>query len=723
MTIPPFVGAADSSATSGVSAAVTIPAHSSGDRLDVLIGTTINSTPATAINTPAGWTKGRDVEAGDASAIRLTHFYKAGDGVESSVAITLSGGVSFGFGATCIVHSGAVTDAVNIDGFTAQESGVDITSPSVTTTVDDVAIIQAFVFDDDASTEADVDSDPGFNGTLRGFEKIALPGNGLAMAVSTASQAIAGASSSCVWSTNVSSNAGVAFTIAFAPAAAGGGGGPPAPAPTAAEIADALAGRFGPVSLRLRYQQRDHDFVLQADLSNAVVAASIELDNHRSIIRTARFTIDADAMPAGFDPANDHIAIILELLVGGAFEPIPMGLFHLDVPKEIHESDGREIWEVEASDMTTHLLQNRTEAPYTVAAGTNYVTAIETILDLLDLNHNLPAVALTTPVAFTWGPGVPFYDIVRDLAFAMNRFMPWPDERGVFTTIERVDPSSVTPNYSPSTTVEPRMIREPFEKSEDRTRWANRIVSLIDNPLRAPEFSLRVNDDPTSPISTVTTGATITEELNGSRVADTPTNEAIVEYEIADRAARAEMALLRTNFDPRRKAHESYELTVETEEVATLWRVDGWRLELEPEATMEHRLGRVRPITQSIEIALGGTILVATEAQIVTGGRVITLTLNGETWESGATFNAERQNIIDGLVSAQSEAAGWNATVVPALGVGDVVRTSATVVTVTLPAVGGYSITVNETVASDVPDAAIVTNPSSVTAPRFTITA
>jgi hypothetical protein len=50
-------------------------------------------------------------------------------------------------------------------------------------------------------------------------------------------------------------------------------------------------------------------------------------------------------------------------------------------------------------------------------------------------------------------------------------------------------------------------------------------------------------------------------------------------------------------------------------------------------------------------IALSGTVTASVkEADIVTGGKTIILTLTGNTWKStGASFDAERQNIIDGL--------------------------------------------------------------------------
>jgi hypothetical protein len=72
---------------------------------------------------------------------------------------------------------------------------------------------------------------------------------------------------------------------------------------------------------------------------------------------------------------------------------------------------------------------------------------------------------------------------------------------------------------------------------------------------------------------------------------------------------------------------------------------------------------------------MSGTVTDDSETEIRTGGSTLVLTLTGDTWvAAGAAFDAERQNIIDGLDSAQAEAAGWDAVVKAGLAVTDVVR-------------------------------------------------
>jgi len=84
-------------------------------------------------------------------------------------------------------------------------------------------------------------------------------------------------------------------------------------------------------------------------------------------------------------------------------------------------------------------------------------------------------------------------------------------------------------------------------------------------------------------------------------------------------------------------------------------------------------------------------------------------------------FEDARQAFIDGMDSAQSEGTGWDAEVKANLAVTTVVRTSDTVVTVTLSAQAGYDITAQETITVTVP-ASILTGASPIVAtPTFTI--
>lgn len=82
-----------------------------------------------------------------------------------------------------------------------------------------------------------------------------------------------------------------------------------------------------------------------------------------------------------------------------------------------------------------------------------------------------------------------------------------------------------------------------------------------------------------------------------------------------------------------------------------------------------------------------------------------------------------RAAIRAGLDSAQSEAAGWDAKIKPNIPLANIVRTSNTVVTITLQAQADYNITATETVTATVPASVIAGVSAVVASPTFTITA
>ena len=112
-----------------------------------------------------------------------------------------------------------------------------------------------------------------------------------------------------------------------------------------------------------------------------------------------------------------------------------------------------------------------------------------------------------------------------------------------------------------------------------------------------------------------------------------------------------------------------------------------------------------------------------TEAEIRAGGQTLVATLTADTWVAeGATFNAERQTIINALTSAQSELLGWNNEVRDKMDVSEVVRTDDITLTITLLARPAYDITSLEVIQFVAPATALVISTISVVAtPSITI--
>src|SRR3989344_236257 len=110
------------------------------------------------------------------------------------------------------------------------------------------------------------------------------------------------------------------------------------------------------------------------------------------------------------------------------------------------------------------------------------------------------------------------------------------------------------------------------------------------------------------------------------------------------------------------------------------------------------------------------------ESDIVNGLKTIIITLSGDTWvAAGSTFDNQRDEIIAGLDSAQSEATGWDAVVKNNISLSNVVRTNNTVVTITLDAFASYNITATETITATIPSTALTGGNTMVATPTFSI--
>ena len=122
--------------------------------------------------------------------------------------------------------------------------------------------------------------------------------------------------------------------------------------------------------------------------------------------------------------------------------------------------------------------------------------------------------------------------------------------------------------------------------------------------------------------------------------------------------------------------------------------------------------------------AITGTITASVnETDIVTGGKTSIITLTNDTWiaAGAASFDLQRDEIIAGHDSAQSETLGWDLVPKALQTLGPVVRTSDTVVTITWDAFATYNITAQETITVTVPSTATVSGNSYVASPTFNI--
>ena len=113
----------------------------------------------------------------------------------------------------------------------------------------------------------------------------------------------------------------------------------------------------------------------------------------------------------------------------------------------------------------------------------------------------------------------------------------------------------------------------------------------------------------------------------------------------------------------------------------------------------------------------------SSEADIVSGGAEIVITLKDDTWvTSVGVDNLRTQELIDGLNSTQAEDTGWNQIVKEGLNFNNVLRVSVSKVIINLPAFGSYNISAQETITLTIPSSAVKSKSEITAKTDFTIT-
>jgi len=129
--------------------------------------------------------------------------------------------------------------------------------------------------------------------------------------------------------------------------------------------------------------------------------------------------------------------------------------------------------------------------------------------------------------------------------------------------------------------------------------------------------------------------------------------------------------------------------------------------------------------TAGATAALTGTAITdgVTESEIVTGGETIIITLTDDTWVATVGGdNSITEDLIAGIDSGQSEAAGWDAVVKANMVHGDITRDVDNVtLTIDLAEEATYEITADETITITIPATAL-TGAEAIVCDAFVVT-
>lgn len=339
-----------------------------------------------------------------------------------------------------------------------------------------------------------------------------------------------------------------------------------------------------------RYELLDNTNKLKKRLGN-ILGASVYYTALADIKRTAKFEMEQDV---DINFLTDRIKPYVRLKMSdGNWIEWPQGVFLLTSPTKKTDSAGVIRREVEAYDQLQVLIDDKLDTRYTVAAGTNYITAVKTVLTGAGIIHqNLTLTSKTLPAARDWAPGTAKLQIINDLLGAINYGSLWFDENGYAIAQPYVSPSIRASEYTYRDDDESVIFPE-VEQSLDLWAVPNKWVLVVSELEREPMVSTYTNSNTSSPTSTVSRGRTITDYREYQEAVDQATLDARAQRIAFEASQVYEHVTLETGLMPFHSHTDVFTLVFSGLGISAKYSETSWEFEMRPGARHKHNIRRV----------------------------------------------------------------------------------------------------------------------------------
>jgi hypothetical protein len=228
-------------------------------------------------------------------------------------------------------------------------------------------------------------------------------------------------------------------------------------------------------------------------------------------------------------PFRDWIAPVITIErpstdgTGNVLEVQQLGLYQVQ-PAEKRFTAASSRFAIDGRDPTWLLASDVIARPYNIAAGVNYSVAIRQVIESAGISrHAIQTTAATLPRKRSWKPGTTKLQIANDLARSNGFLSLFADRTGRIRS-RRFQRLGTTAAARTISTANGDVIRE-LTLTPDQERLTNHVVVVGNNPDGDPVIAERLNDDPSSPTSTVSLGSpddpvVITKYVEDSNIDD-----------------------------------------------------------------------------------------------------------------------------------------------------------------------------------------------------------
>lgn len=277
-----------------------------------------------------------------------------------------------------------------------------------------------------------------------------------------------------------------------------------------------------------------------------------------------------------------------------------LGLYAVMPPTQEISQQQRSVT-LDGRDLTWLLSVDVFDQGYTVAAGTNVISAVTTILSGAGFTRRAftPSSAVTSG-AVSWKPGATKLTVINDLLTSIGYYTLTMRKDGVLSSQPYTSIVNPTVNVTYDTTDATARVKVVRTIKLDSTpdRIANKVVVVKDNASQPPLVVTKVNSNPLSPTSTVALGITITKVVQNSQVVDAAAATVLATRTLETASMAYNRLTLITTPDVDRDINEVYQLHVvdaQGQVVADgVWHCRGWSIGFTPsDGMMTHNLSNI----------------------------------------------------------------------------------------------------------------------------------
>lgn len=355
---------------------------------------------------------------------------------------------------------------------------------------------------------------------------------------------------------------------------------------TPEEVKAALTASSREVRFRYEHLSVDNEHIGWLD---GILSASIRNNALARIKRTARF--QTRRIPE-MDWLRDRIRPWIEFKIKGQWVGWPLGIFLLSTPGRVIDRTGSSR-SVEAYSQLIVLVDDKVETRYTVAAGTNIIDEVRTIITGAGIDSTeLVPTTETLPVDRDWKPGTSKLEIINDLLDSIN-YQPLNfSSVGAAVTAPYAAPAERPVGYTYA--ANEQSVLDPSLKHElDLFGIPNKWVVVVSEPDRPALSSTYTNTNPISPTSTVNIGRTIVDFREETEA----TSQAVLDAKVARIAFEASQVYERVDFRtalmPHHENAELIEIDYDRLGAKNRYVEHTWTMPLKAGALMRHAIRRV----------------------------------------------------------------------------------------------------------------------------------